>query len=205
MFFTQITPDGSFPGAHSKTKLYIYFGHGGYNYIERINVINKRIITVIAPIQSMKKKAEHKPSWKRKKKRDHQSSPRLDTPKNIIVIILIEPFSRRYRGSLSRERRIVEANIQQANLETIIADEINQLGRLGGDGLLIEEHQQAIQPFGGHTVTGGSKCQQDHLFRSGLACCSRVIGILRMASGCRRMAMNGDLCRGLRSGALFDG
>lgn len=63
----------------------------------------------------------------------------------------------------SCKSRIVEPNVQQTNLEAVIADKIDELVSLGCYRLLAEEHEQAIEPLGRGADGLGSESQQDHL------------------------------------------
>jgi hypothetical protein len=44
------------------------------------------------------------------------------------------------------------ADIQQTDLEAIVRNHVYQLRRLGGDGLLVQQHQETVQPLGCHGV-----------------------------------------------------
>ena len=101
-------------------------------------------------------------------KQNATQGERLYTPKNIIIIILIQTLPTRNLGRLPHKRRIIEPHIQQPNLQPIITDQINKFVRLGCDGLLIQQHQQSVQPFRGDAVALWPKCQQ----RDFALCCS---------------------------------
>lgn len=92
--------------------------------------------------------------------------PRLCTPKDIVVVIVIHPMARGDHWCLTREGRIVKPNIKKANFEPVVPHQINQFGGLCGYWLLVEKHKQTVKPFRGHAVRGRSQSEEDDLLLS---------------------------------------
>jgi hypothetical protein len=71
----------------------------------------------------------------------------LITPKDIIVVVIIKTFSRRNHWGVTGKHAVIKPNVQKTNLETVVAHQRDQFARFRGDRLLIQEHEQPIQPF----------------------------------------------------------
>jgi hypothetical protein len=52
---------------------------------------------------------------------------------------------------------VIESHVQQADLEAVVADQVDQLRGIGSDGLLVQQHEEAVEPFRGQAV--GLRCQ----------------------------------------------
>lgn len=76
----------------------------------------------------------------------------LLTTKDIIIIILVQAFSTRHLRRFTRHILLIEPNVQQANLQPVATHHVDELAGLGGDGLLIQQHQQPVQPLGCYRV-----------------------------------------------------
>lgn len=61
----------------------------------------------------------------------------LRATENVIVVIFVESFPARNLGRLPDKSGIVKPNIKKANLQPIIADQVDQLVGLGRDRLLV--------------------------------------------------------------------
>lgn len=143
---------------------------------------------------------------KKKRKNLYRVKYSLYTSKYIIVIIFIQAISRRDLGSLTCESGIVKPHIEQADFQPIIADQVNQLACLGRDGLLVEEHQQTIQPLGRNAVRGGPQREQDYLLLGGAAAGPRMTVVFSVSGGCRGcVSVNGDFGCGLTGCSLHGG
>lgn len=121
----------------------------------------------------------------------------LYTPKNIIIVIFIQALSSRHWRCFTRKRSVIKANIKQSDLEPVVADQVNQLGRFRRDRLLIEEHQQTIQPLGRNAVRVWPQGEEDDFFLSGSTAGASVTGTFTIIAGGGGVAMDGNLSSGL--------
>lgn len=87
----------------------------------------------------------------------------LGTAKQIVIIIFIKALATGNIGRLAGKGSIVKANVQEADLQTVIADQIDQLAGLGRDRLLVEQHEQPVQPLGRDAVCLRTERQQGDL------------------------------------------
>lgn len=82
------------------------------------------------------------------------------------MVILIQPFSTRYLRWLPNKSGIIEPDIKQPDLQPIVGDLVDQLVGVSGDGLLVKEHEQPIEPLRCDAVRLRVEGEQDMLLFS---------------------------------------
>ena len=106
----------------------------------------------------------------------------LRAPKDIIIVILIQTLAGWHLGRIADRRSIIETNIQQPDLKAVVTDELNQLVSLRRDGLLVEKHEQPVEPLGGVAVRLRPEGEENDFFLGRGAAGARVtVGFLRIA------------------------